>query len=243
MDTKTKEGKEQLEVSKNNAQEQNMVDIYIMGKKYTVPAALTIMKAFEYAGYTLVRGCGCRAGFCGACATVYRLANDYRLYVGLACQTKVEPDMYLAQIPFFPFHEFEYDLEELEGYSDDILEIFPEVMRCIACNSCTKVCPQDIKVMKYINHVIRGEVEKAADESFDCVMCGLCASRCPAHIVHYQVALLARRLYGKYLAPPSPHLKKRVEEIQEGKFDGELDELTKASVDELKKRYNNRDFE
>ncbi len=33
-------------------QSQNMVDIYIMGKKYTVPDSLTIMKGFEYAGYT-----------------------------------------------------------------------------------------------------------------------------------------------------------------------------------------------
>ena len=48
-----------------------MVNVYLMGKKYEVPEGLTIMGAMEYAGYKLVRGCGCRNGFCGACATVY----------------------------------------------------------------------------------------------------------------------------------------------------------------------------
>ena len=41
-----------------------MVDIYLFGKKYSVPDDLTIMRAMEYAGYQLVRGCGCRNGFC-----------------------------------------------------------------------------------------------------------------------------------------------------------------------------------
>ena len=51
----------------------NMVNVYLYGKKYEVPDDLTIMEAFEYAGYKLVRGVGCRNGFCGACATVYRI--------------------------------------------------------------------------------------------------------------------------------------------------------------------------
>ena len=38
---------------------ENMVNVYFFGKKYTVPADLTIMTAMEYAGYTLKRGCGC----------------------------------------------------------------------------------------------------------------------------------------------------------------------------------------
>ena len=39
--------------------------IYIQGKKYEVPAGLTIMKSIEYAGYQIKRGCGCRGGVCG----------------------------------------------------------------------------------------------------------------------------------------------------------------------------------
>ena len=52
---------------------QEMVNIYVYGKKYSVPGDLTIMTAMEYAGYQLKRGCGCRHGFCGACATIYRI--------------------------------------------------------------------------------------------------------------------------------------------------------------------------
>ena len=72
---------------------ENMVNVFLYGKKYQVPADLTIMEAMEYAGYKLVRGVGCRNGFCGACATVYRIKGDRELKVGLACQTKVEDNM------------------------------------------------------------------------------------------------------------------------------------------------------
>ena len=81
---------------------EELISVYIMGKGYEVPPSLTIMKAMEYAGYKLVRGVGCRGGFCGACATVYRTAGDYKLKVALACQAVVDPEMYIAQIPFFP---------------------------------------------------------------------------------------------------------------------------------------------
>ena len=52
---------------------ENMVTVFLFGKKYEVPDSLTIMEAMEYSGYQLVRGCGCRNGFCGACATIYRI--------------------------------------------------------------------------------------------------------------------------------------------------------------------------
>ena len=55
---------------------EKMVDVFLFGKKYSVPSELTIMTAMEYAGYELVRGCGCRNGFCGACSTIYRIAGD-----------------------------------------------------------------------------------------------------------------------------------------------------------------------
>ena len=51
------------------ATEVEMIPVYIMGKQYMVPEALTIMKAIEYAGYQFIRGCGCRGGVCGACST------------------------------------------------------------------------------------------------------------------------------------------------------------------------------
>ena len=42
---------------------EKMVNVYFFGKKYSVPAELTIMTAMEYAGYTLKRGCGCAMDF------------------------------------------------------------------------------------------------------------------------------------------------------------------------------------
>ena len=58
---------------------EKLVNVYFFGKKYEVPESLTIMKAMEYAGYKLIRGCGCRNGFCGACATLYRIKGKTEL--------------------------------------------------------------------------------------------------------------------------------------------------------------------
>ncbi|MBU2703851.1 heterodisulfide reductase subunit C [Sporomusaceae bacterium BoRhaA] len=223
--------------------DKEMVDIYILGKKYPVPASLTIMDSMEYAGYQLVRGCGCRSGFCGACATVYRIKGDRELKVCLACQTKVQDGMYLTQLPFFPGNKETYDINELEPTADTMGRLYPEIYKCIGCNSCTKGCPQELNVMRYIGYAQRGELEKCAHESFDCVMCGICASRCPAGITHYQVGLLARRLTGKYIAPESKHLTERVNEMEAGQHDESIEKLNNKSVEELTELYNARDIE
>jgi ferredoxin len=216
--------------------------IYVMGKAYRVPAGLTIMKAMEYAGYQFIRGCGCRGGFCGACGTVYRTESSYKVKVGLACQTVIEDGMYLAQIPFYPANKAKYDIAALEPTSQTLVRHYPEVMRCISCNSCTRICPQDIDVMGYINAAIRGDHEAVADMSFDCIMCGLCASRCPAEIVHYNVGLLARRIVGAKLRARAPHLKARIEEIAAGSCRPEVEELMKLSEQELSERFYDKKF-
>ena len=90
-----------------------LIPIHIMGKQYEVPKGLTIQKALEYSGYTLTRGCGCRGGVCGACATVYRRKGEYRLNVGLACQTVVEPDIYLVQLPYTPANKALYTVQNV----------------------------------------------------------------------------------------------------------------------------------
>jgi len=220
-----------------------MVTIYVMGRQYEVPDSLTIMKAMEYAGYRLVRGCGCRGAFCGACGTVYRLKDDYRLRVGLACQELVQDGMYLAEIPFFPGNKATYEIEGLKANAESVLKLYPEVFRCLACNACTKVCPQDIEVMEYIQAALRGDIAKAADLSFDCVLCGLCASRCPAEIVQYNVALLCRRLYSRYIAPKSPHLEKRMKEVKDGTCARDIEKLKKMDKAQITELYNKRDIE
>jgi succinate dehydrogenase/fumarate reductase-like Fe-S protein len=220
-----------------------MVNIYLFGKKYTVPPELTIMTAMEYAGYQLVRGCGCRNGFCGACATIYRIKGRNQLRTCLACQTKVENDMYIATLPYFPLVKQVYDINTVKPEQQIMMQLYPEIYACIGCNACTRACPQDLKVMQYIAYAQRGEFAKCADASFDCVMCGLCSSRCPAGISHPQVALLARRLNGKYLAPQSKHLAERVQEIKDGKFEDLIEALMDKPLEEIKELYNNREIE
>ncbi|MGL4976757.1 MAG: 4Fe-4S dicluster domain-containing protein [Cetobacterium sp.] len=218
------------------------VDIYILGKRYSVPNTLTIMESMEYAGYQLKRGCGCRSGFCGACATVYRVKGNKEMKVVLACQSKVEDDMYLTQIPFFPGDKGIYDVNDLDATADSIVKYYPEIYKCIGCNSCTKGCSQGLDVMQYIGYAQRGELERCAHASFDCVSCGICATRCPAGITHYNVGLIARRLTGKYIAAETTHLNDRVREIENGDHDLDLEELMKKDISELKDLYNNRDI-
>lgn len=222
---------------------EEMVNIFLMGKKYSVPSNLTIMGAMEYAGYQLIRGCGCRSGFCGACAIIYRIKGDRELKVCLACQTQVKNNMYIATLPFFPLVKEVYDINKIKPTEQIMMQLYPEIYSCIGCNACTKSCTQDLNVMQYIAYAQRGEYEKCAEESFDCVMCGVCSSRCPAGISHPQVALLARRLTGKYLAPKSKHLEKRVSEIENGDFKELLERLMQKPIEEMKELYNNREIE
>ena len=220
-----------------------MVNVYLMGKKYEVPEGLTIMGAMEYAGYKLVRGCGCRNGFCGACATVYRIKGERELKVALACQTTVEDNMYVATLPFFPLEKEIYDINRVKPDAQIMMQLYPEIYSCIGCNACTKSCSQGLDVMQYIAAALRGDMATCANLSFDCVMCGICSSRCPAGISHPQVALLARRLNGKYLMPEARHLTKRVQEIEEGLCEGALEAIMAKPLSELKELYNTRAIE
>jgi succinate dehydrogenase/fumarate reductase-like Fe-S protein len=220
-----------------------MVNIYLYGKKYEVPSNLTIMSAMEYAGYQLVRGVGCRCGFCGACATIYRIKGDRELKTCLACQTKVEDNMYIATLPFFPLEKKVYDIKKVKPSEQIMMQLYPEIYACVGCNACTKACTQDLNVMQYIAYAQRGDFAECAEESFDCVMCGVCSSRCPAGISHPQVAVLARRLYGKYIAPDCKHLIDRVAEINEGKHDDSMADIMNKSLEEQKALYNTRDIE
>jgi len=217
-----------------------MLDIYIMGKHYQIPEGLTIMTALEYCGYRLIRGCGCRAAFCGACATVYNFRNDPKLRYALACQKLVEQDMYLTQLPFFPAKQPPYKLEELEPTLGAVVKLYPELLRCLSCGTCTKACPQNLDVKDFMAEAMRGNIAAVAKKSFDCLMCGLCAARCPQGLVPYNIALLSRSLYGRYLAPKSKHLEERIAEIKAGKFDAGIEELQHMSLEELRRRFDER---
>ena len=220
-----------------------LIPIFVMGKKYEVPDSLTIMKAMEYAGFKFVRGCGCRGGICGACATVYRKAGDYKLMSGLACQTLVEPNMYLAQIPFYPANRAVFDFKTIKAQPEEIYKLYPELFRCVACNACTKVCPMEVEVMDVVANLKRGNIARAAELSFSCIQCGLCASRCMGELPQYHIFELARRLYGAYIAPRAVHLQEAVQAVKDGRYEDCLKKVMVMPEAELRKVYQSREME
>lgn len=225
------------------AEKEEMATIYLFGKKYEVPSELTIMNAMEYAGYQLRRGCGCRNGFCGACATIYRVQGKNQLQTCLACSTKVEDGMYIATLPFFPLVKQIYDIEKIKPEQAIMMQLYPEIYSCVGCNACTRACTQDLSVMQYIAYAQRGDFAACADASFDCVMCGCCSSRCPAGISHPQVAELARRINGKFIQPETKHLLERVAEIDSGKCEDAIQKMMGLPLDKIKELYNTREIE
>ncbi|MDY6917083.1 MAG: 4Fe-4S dicluster domain-containing protein [Chloroflexota bacterium] len=222
---------------------EELIPIYIMGKKYEVPKGLTIMKAMEYAGYKFIRGCGCRGGICGACSTVYRMPGDYHIRTALACQTEVQPEMYLTQIPFYPANRATYDFEQLKPTPEEVFKLYPEVFRCVACNACTKVCPMEVEVMDAVAAIKKGDIAQAAELTFECIQCGLCASRCMGELPQYHIFQLARRIHGAKIVPRAEHLRTAAEKVKEGSFDGMLEKLMAMERADLEKTYVERDWE
>lgn len=221
----------------------SLIPVYIMGKRYEVPEGLTIMKAMEYAGYRFIRGCGCRGGICGACGTVYRKPKDYKIYTGLACQTVIEPEMYLTQIPFYPANRAGYSLDDLTSAPEGIFKLYPELFRCVACNACSKICPMNIEVMDVIALLKQGNISRAVELSFDCIQCGLCASRCFGELPQYHIIQLARRLYGARIAPRARHVAEVDEFAKSGRYEQPLRKLAVMAENELRRLYQERKIE
>jgi len=213
------------------------IPIYVMGKQFEVPEELTILKALEYAGFDIKRGCGCRGGVCGACATIYRRKGEYQIKTGLACQTVIEPEINLVQLPFVSTRKAIDAVREVDPQSLDIVRAYPELMRCMGCNTCTKSCPVDLKVMDYISAAIRGDLEEVVERSIECVMCGMCAARCPAELTPFNIALFIRRVFGTHLLPPSEQLSKRLKEIEAGDYSDELTRLKSMPHEEMQARF------
>src|SRR4030043_606199 len=149
--------------------------------------------------------------------------------------------MYLTQIPFFPATKSIYDIEKIKPTIDTLVKAYPELLRCLQCNTCTKAYQMDIEVMDYMAAAMRGDVARLAELSFDCVMCGLCTSRCPAEICQYNIAILGRRLYAKYVALKAEHLASMVKELEKGKYEQMLKGLMNSDEETLKNLYNERE--
>ena len=151
--------------------------------------------------------------------------------------------MYFSQIPYFPSQKAIYDLNEIDNPVKALLELYPEITKCVGCGACAKACPQNLRPIDYIAAALRGDWKEAAELSFECIMCGLCATRCTGELVPYNIALFVRRYFSKSVRPKPQHLIERNKDIREGKFDAEVEKLASLSEEELKKIYDAREFE
>lgn len=97
--------------------------------------------------------------------------------------------------------------------------------------------------MEFMAMAIRGEIEKVASLSFQCIMCGACAAKCPAEISQPNVALLARRIYGAQILSLPESLYQRISEIEKGQYDRVLRRLTQMNLEELMRLYTLREQE
>lgn len=205
-----------------------MINIEILGKYYEVQEGITILQAFWYVGQKKIRGVGCLGGFCGACSTVYRVADeDYKLHVGLACQTVVKEGMSLVQIPFFPVKQKTNYADEVRDNQDILLQVYPDLRKCISCGACTRVCPQDLNVLGYLIKAEDGDFEKSSEWSFDCINCGMCAMKCPMDLSPNLIGAYVREKNHKVNNVNSKNLHDRINEIESGIFKNEWDELFK----------------
>ena len=211
--------------------------IHILGKKYEVPAGLTIMKSIEYAGYRLTHGCGCRGGVCGACATIYRMENDTKWHICLACQTNAADGMHLVQLPYVPSYRASSDVTKEECTPETVARFYPTLKRCMGCNTCTNTCPISLPVLDYVSAIIQGDFETARELSIECISCGMCAARCPGELAPMNMALMVRRLMGRAAHKNTPEFQQRLTDIRNDKFKAEITKYKGMTKEDLQVVY------
>jgi ferredoxin len=215
---------------------ENLINVEIMGKRYRVPEGISVVQAYWYTGHEAIRGIGCLGGVCGACSTAYRTRNNYELKTGLGCQLLVEEGMSFSLVPNYPVHRATYHLEEIRDPKQELFKYFPEASMCRNCNACTEACPQGINVREGLWKTVFGDFEGAANEFMSCVMCGLCVPVYIADIASNQVGLYARRTFGVFYAKRPERLKKRIQEIENGKYESEWKKILELKEEELRAR-------
>jgi len=112
----------------------------------------------------------------------------------------------------------------------------------LGCGTCTKSCPQELKVKDYMAAAMRGDIARVADLSFDCIMCGMCVSRCPAE----EAQRTSPSCAGGCMAvtwPQGPAPGSARAEIDAGKHDEALAKMKAMPDAELRQAYNTRDIE
>ena len=101
----------------------------------------------------------------------------------------------------------------------------------------------DVEMMDVMAALKQGNIAKAATLSFNCIQCGLCASRCMGELPQYHIAQLARRIYGSKIVPRAEHLAEAVVASNNGRYDAYLKTLMKMGEEELRRVYQAREME
>ena len=199
-----------------------MLKITLLGNEYEVPEGITVSDAFEYAGIKSFHGKGCKSGFCGACAVLYRTPGDSMVKACLACQTKVQEGMCIATIPGLKTENSVY----AHVKDGTLLSLYPEINSCIGCGTCTRLCPKGIDAKKLVEYAREGRNDLVAKEAVSCVMCGICAEKCPRGIKPYSVGMYAGRIEGSK------------KQMKKHSIKGALCELADLSDEELELLYS-----
>ncbi len=215
----------------------NTHTLHIMGNAYTVPVGFTIMTCMEYAGFQLTRGCGCRGAVCGACAVVYRVGTESRWHVGLACQTLTQDHMTFLFLPYHQGQQSIYQAHKSPCTLAFIENLYPQLSQCINCNTCTKSCPMNLKVLGFIHALRQGNFKKVRELSMECILCGMCATRCPREISPFTVALTVRRLYTIHTLKHSNSFIHGLQQAQQSHWHTKIADLKNMHKQELMAQY------
>ena len=178
-----------------------LISIELEGRKIDVPAGVTVIEALWDTGHDVKRGIGCLSGLCGACTIAYMEEGGRRVKFGLGCQTLVQPDMNVIMMPFFPSRRAIHDQPALANPETRLADLYPELQSCNDCKCCN-VCPEWIVVAKVMQDARQGDYAAVAKGMRGCIMCGLCASRCPHGISPHFVGMFLQRAWGCSQQPP-----------------------------------------
>ena len=209
-----------------------IITVELEGRKIRIPAGLTVIEALWDTGHDVKRGIGCLSGLCGACTVAYTEKESKKVRFGLGCQKVIEEGMNVIMIPCFPSRAARYSLEAPENPLEELRELYDELYTCNDCRSCN-VCPEWINVAGVMRSALEGDYEAAAAHVTDCVMCGLCASRCPRNIAPHYVALYIQRSLARE-RPFPPNLRNRLEEIESFRYDGDWSRIAAMDDEALK---------
>ncbi len=211
--------------------------IYILGNAYTVPAGFTIMSCMEYVGFRLSHGCGCRGAVCGACAVLYRVGCSPKWHVGLACQTLTQDQMNFMSLPYHEGPSPRLDMHNIPCTLEEIDKIHPNFSNCNACNTCSQGCPVGIKVLGALHALRQGSFAKMRRLSMECILCGMCAVRCPKQVAPMQVLLTARRLFTKDNAIQTPDFLEGLKRSLLGQWHEDIAKYKAMSQEEMLAQY------